>query len=107
MLFNKNQIPNTIDTYEKLAVWLGSILRASMPSQALQEREPNQSTSDSGIQRHFETIGPVTAANGEIVFICRQTIPVQNDWSAPAYTAIWDAAKPVANVNPVANMIQA
>ena len=95
MQFQTSHIPTDIDTYEKLACWISTILVAHGGALDYNERVPNVAAGDSGIQAVFESFGPQLSHQKDNRIIFRLALLLEENHASSAYTMDYQACKEI------------
>lgn len=107
MQFQASHIPADIDTYEKLACWAATILNGQGFARDYNERPPNVTIGDSGIQSEFERNGPFVSYQKDHRLVFRLAFHLEDDHASNTYAMEYQAVKAVltapVNVNYIAS----
>ena len=95
MQFLTAHIPNDIDTYEKLACWVSTVLNAHGYALDYNERPPSVVTGDSGIQSQFERNGAFISHQKDPRLVFRNAFLLEDDYASSAYSMEYQAVKEV------------
>ena len=105
MQFAPTMIPTDVDTFEKLAAWVGANLTFNGYTMTYFERQPSAALGDSGVQPIFERTGPFKAHDDTPRLVLRFGLELVPDYASTLYAMDYQSVKEVINSAPNVNFL--